>query len=318
MADLAKAMLPSGTYSGRVVLITGGGTGLGYACACKFASLGASVVITGRRASVLEKAREGILAAGAPKVLAIPMDVRLPASVKSGVDAIVAEFGRPPCVVLNNAAGNFVSPSEKLSPNAWKSVVDIVLMGTIHVTTDVAKRWIALRPKEAADGKAAGKQEPQVVFMQVGASYIERGAPYLAPSSAAKSAVFNLTQSLGVEWGKYNIRLWMVSPGPIYTKGAFNRLDPTGKMIDQAKDFLPLQRLGATDEYANLVAYGCSPFGAWLSGANIYFDGASAAAGGEFTSLRQLPRAHWDQMEAMIRQTNAKDKALRAAAKSKL
>jgi 2,4-dienoyl-CoA reductase len=304
----AAAPLPEGTYKGRVVLITGGGTGLGLACAKKFAALGAKgVVITGRREAVLQKSKAEIeAAASGTKVLAIAMDVRQPDSVKAGVDRIEQEFGQPPCVVLNNAAGNFVSPSERLSPNAWKTIIDIVLMGTIHVTGDVAKRWIARRPKgvKATD---AGMQ-PEVVFMQVGASYVERGQPFLAPSSAAKSAVLNLTQSLSVEWGKYNIRLWMISPGPIYTEGAFNRLDPSGAFTKKADALLPMQRMGSTEEYANFVTFGCSHYGSWLSGTNIYFDGAAAAAGGEFSPLRDVPMSQWDLMERMIRSNNDKSK----------
>jgi 2,4-dienoyl-CoA reductase len=317
MASLPQAPpLPKGTFQDRIVLITGGGTGLGYACALRFAFLGASVVITGRRESVLLKARDAIIAAGAPAALAIPMDVRDPKSVKAGIDRIETELGRLPCIVLNNAAGNFISPSERLSPNAWKAVVDIVLMGTIHVTTEVAKRWIAKRPVDAE--ATDPRMHPQVVFMQVGASYVERGTPFLAPSAAAKAAVLNLTQSLSVEWGKYNIRLFMVSPGPIYTKGAFERLDPTGKMINGSKKDLPLQRMGTTNEYADFATYLCSPFGSWLTGANIFFDGGSAAAGGEFTALRTLDRATWDSFEKAIRRTNESDKATRAVMKSKL
>lgn len=298
--------LPAGCYDGRVVLITGGGTGLGLACAKRFASLGADVVITGRRAAVLEKAVEEIKAAGAKRAMGIPMDVRSPQSVAAGVDQVEQAFGRPPCVVLNNAAGNFVSPSERLSPNAWKAVIDIVLMGTINVTTDIGKRWI----KRRAEGVSKPEEhQPQVVFMQVGASYVERGHPFIAPSSVAKGAVLRLTEALSTEWGRHNIRLWMISPGPIYTEGAFDRLDPTGQMMKKGQHLLPLQRMGTKDEYADFVAYGCSPYASWLSGANIHFDGGSMAAGGEFAGLRDVTPAQWAAMEKMIRRTNAKDKA---------
>lgn len=302
--------LPAGTYAGRVVLITGGGTGLGLACAKKFAALGAAVVITGRRVAVLEEAKKAIQQAAAAeskdKVLCLGMDVRLPDSVRAGIDAIEQAFGQPPDVVLNNAAGNFISPSERLTPNAWKAVIDIVLMGTIHVTTDVAKRWIA-RGSNVKDGR------PPIVFMQVGASYVERGTGFLAPSAAAKSAVLNLTQSLSAEWGKYNIRLWMISPGPIYTEGAFDRLDPTGGMMKRAEAELPMGRLGSQEEYANFVTFGCSPYASWLSGTNLYLDGASTAAGGEFQNVRKIPAEQWDAMEKLIRRRNTKDKAARSS-----
>jgi 2,4-dienoyl-CoA reductase len=302
----------SSSYVGKFVLITGGGTGLGLNNALEFASRGAVVAITGRRLPVLQAARKEIDARAAAaghtgtRAVAVQMDVRSPESVAAGVDeAVAAAGGKLPSVVLNNAAGNFISPAERLSPNAWKAIIDIVLMGTIHVTTDIGRRWIAHRKDAQQDAP-----QPQVVFMNVGTSYVGQGAPFLAPSAAAKSAVLSVLQSLSVEWGRHNIRMFMVSPGPIHTEGANSRLDPTGKGFAKAAKALPLRRAGRIEEYSRFVAHLCSDECAWLTGANIHFDGGSKAAGGEFQGLQQITGAQWDIMATAIRKTSAAQKKL--------
>ena len=310
--------LPADLHKNGFVLITGGGTGLGLAAAKRFAACGARVAITGRREAVLEGAVKQIIAAAggrADAAVAVGMDVRDPHSVRDGVDAVVKHWGgQLPTVVINNAAGNFISPTEKLSPNAWKAIVDIVLMGTVHVTTDIGRRWIERRQIGV---QKAPDMLPQVVFMSIGASYVVKGQPFLAPSAAAKTAVLNVMNSLAVEWGKYNIRCFMVSPGPIYTEGAFSRLDPTGQnaATGDVQDHVPLGRMGTTDEYANLVAFLCSPMCSWLSGTNVHLDGGATVGGGEFGQLKKVTHEEWGLMEAAIRKQNAKDKAQRAKAK---
>jgi 2,4-dienoyl-CoA reductase len=298
------------SFSGKVVLITGGGTGLGFACAKKYALLGGTVVITGRRESVLLKAAEAIkLECPGSKVFAVAMDVKSNESVNAGIEKLLQLTNNQlPSVVLNNAAGNFISPSERLSPNAWKSINDIVFMGTVNVTMELAKRWIVLR-KEAEKSPSAAPQ-PQVVFMQVGTSYVDRGQPFLAPSSAAKAAVWSLTQSLAREFGRFNMRFIMVSPGPIYTEGAFSRLDPSGEATspEAIKLRVPLGRMGTVDEYAEFVAFVTSDKASWLNGANIHFDGGSHAQGLEFFGLQDVTSEQWDMMEAHIRGVNAKSK----------
>ena len=302
------------SFAGSVVLITGGGTGLGLACAKKYASLGATVVISGRREAVLQKSVDAVVAdIPSAKMFPIAMDVKSHESVAAGIDKLLQLTNQQlPDIILNNAAGNFISPTERLSPNAWKAINDIVYMGTVNVTMEVAKRWITLRGVD--DKAAAGKADwtkKQVVFMQVGTSYIDRGQPFLAPSAAAKSAVWSFTQSLAREFGKFNMRFLMVSPGPIYTEGAFSRLDPTGQSTspEAIKLRIPLGRMGNTEEYAQFVSFVTSSQASWLSGVNIHLDGGSHAQGLEFFGLQDVTKEQWDMMEEHIRGVNAKSKS---------
>lgn len=320
--------LPSTLCRGAVVLITGGGTGLGLAAAKRFAQCGAAVIaITGRRVEVLQKVAveieiEQASTSSTDKVLVLPigMDVRNLDSVKAGLDKIAEKTnGRLPTIVINNAAGNFISPTENLSANAWRAVIDIVLMGTINVTTEVGKRWIERRKTDNVkpDGSGLVKapdQIPQVVFMSVGASYVVKGQPFLAPSATAKTGVNTFMNSLAHEWGKYNMRFFMVCPGPIYTEGAFARLDPTGQWMSEGKvdQIVPLGRSGTQEEYSNFIVFCCSPMCSWLSGTTIHLDGASMIAGGEFDGLNQVTPDQWKHMETLIRKTNEKSKAQRA------
>jgi 2,4-dienoyl-CoA reductase len=239
------------------------------------------------------------------------MDVRHPDSINAAIDTVLSQSGSLPHVIVNNAAGNFISPTENLSTNAWRSITEIVYLGTVNVTTIIGKRWIAARLAKYGNDlsklpKEAATMDPQVVFMAVGTSYVATGCAFLAPSAAAKAAVWSMTQSLSVEWGKYNIRLFMVSPGGIYTDGAFSRLDPTGQASDPARiaSVVPLGRLGNHMEYVNMVAYLTSDAASWLSGANVHFDGGSHAGGGEFRPLRDVTPQEWKILEQMIRKTD--------------
>lgn len=298
------------SFAGKIVLITGGGTGLGLACATRYVSLGATVFITGRRDVVLQKSVAAIKQVNpSAQIFGIPMDVKSNASVVESIEKLlVITNGALPSVILNNAAGNFISPTERLTANAWKSINDIVFMGTVNVTMEIAKRWIAVREKLPTDAEKA--KLPQVVFMQVGTSYADRGQPFLAPSAASKAAVLSLTLSLAREFGKFNMRFIMVSPGPIYTEGAFDRLDPTGAMSNQEniKARLPLGRMGTTDEYSNFVAFVTSDAASWLSGVNINFDGGSHANGLEFHGLESVTNDDWDMLAEAIRASNTKSK----------
>jgi 2,4-dienoyl-CoA reductase len=245
-----NTMLPKDTYEGRVVFITGGGTGLGKGMAQKFSQLGANVVIAARRLPVLEATALEITKSTGNKVLPIQCDIRDPKAIQSAVDTCVAEFGLPN-VVIHNAAGNFISPTEKLSANAFKTIIDIVLNGTAFLTLDVGKRMIA--------AQKGG------VFLAITTHYTNEGSGFVCPSACAKSGVETMMKSLGVEWGQYGIRMNCIAPGPIETEGAFTRLDPTGQMMEEAIKTIPAGRMGEVEEIANLATYMCSDYASWIN-----------------------------------------------------
>ncbi|XP_037025199.1 2,4-dienoyl-CoA reductase, mitochondrial-like [Bradysia coprophila] len=291
-------MLPPGTFSGKTALITGGGTGLGKAMALMLGTLGASVAILGRRLHVLEQTAKELESQTGNRVLACSADVRDPAAVKSAIDLVEKELGLP-TIIVNNAAGNFISPTERLSPNAFKTIIDIVLNGTANVTLDMGKRLIAAQ-------KGAS-------FLTITTTYTYRGSAFVVPSATAKAGIENMVRSLASEWGRYGIRLNCVAPGPIDTGtdgGAWSRLDPTGAFKDVAIDKLPVGRFGDPAEVSNLACYLLSDYSSFITGETILLDGGELGFGaGEFNNLTQVSNEQWDLMEKMIRQSNAKDKA---------
>eukprot|EP00118_Oscarella_pearsei_P011061 m.71315 g.71315 ORF g.71315 m.71315 type:complete len:316 (+) comp35738_c0_seq23:3430-4377(+) len=281
-------MLPPNTFEGSVAVVTGGGTGLGKAMSTTLSSLGATVAIMSRKLDVLEKAAAEITSETGNKVLYFPVDVRDPKAIESAVDDLVKEAGLPN-VVINNAAGNFVSPTERLSPNAFKTVVDIVLNGTAYVTLDIGKRLI-----KAGQGAS---------FLSIIATYTAFGSGFVVPSASGKAGVEALTKSLASEWGRYGMRFNCIAPGPIITKGAFSRLDPTGELRESLKGRIPIGRFGETDEIANLAAYLVSDYANWLTGHTVVLDGGELTySSGEFNAMTEVTKEKWDAMEAMIRQ----------------
>ena len=286
-------MLPPGTFAGRVALVTGGGTGLGRAMTLQLSRLGATVGILSRRAEVLQATAREITAETGNAVVPLPGDVRDAAAVAGALDALQRAAGAPPTLVVNNAAGNFISPYEHLSPNAIKSILDIVLLGTAHVTLEAGRRMIA------AGGGG--------VFLNITTTYAPDGSGYVAPSAMAKAGVHALTGSLAAEWGaKHGIRFVGLAPGPIETEGAFSRLDPTGKFKGLLTDRLPAQRLGEPGELANLATYLLSDYASWMSGATVTLDGGEKAAmGGEFNALSAVTEEQWGYMRNLIKK-NAK------------
>ncbi|XP_051721817.1 2,4-dienoyl-CoA reductase, mitochondrial [Ctenopharyngodon idella] len=282
-------MLLPGTYKNKVAFITGGGTGLGKAMTTALSSLGAECVIASRNLDVLKKTAEEISQQTGNKVHAVQCNVRDPASVEAAVDQLVNDVGLPD-VVINNAAGNFISPSEKLSPNAWRTITDIVLNGTAYVTLDIGKRLI--------------KAEKGAAFLAITTIYAESGSGFVVPSAAAKSGVEKLCTSLAAEWGRYGMRFNVIQPGPIKTKGAFSRLDPTGRFEKAMFERIPVGRLGTPGEIANLAAYLCSDYASWVSGAIIRMDGGEyVSLAGEFNGLKEVTKEEWAMMESMIRST---------------
>jgi NAD(P)-dependent dehydrogenase (short-subunit alcohol dehydrogenase family) len=269
--------------AGRVVVITGGGTGLGRSMALRMAELGAKIFLCGRREEPLREARDAITKAGGTAAWA-SCDVRDPASVEKMLAAAEQQVGAPDTLV-NNAAGNFIARTETLSPNAFHAVVSIVLYGTFYCTQALAKRWIAAK-------------QPGTV-LNILTTYAETGSGFVVPSACAKAGVLAMTRSLAVEWARYRIRLNAIAPGPFPTEGAWSRLMPSKDYEERAKNAHPMKRFGRHEELANLAVYLVSPQSEYVNGECVVIDGGLWLRGaGEFNDLADLPDAVWAQMEA--------------------
>ena len=267
---------------GKTIIVTGGGTGLGKSMATRFAELGANLVITSRRQNVIDETAK-ILREHGGKVLAISCDVREPDQVESMVNKTVEEFGTID-ILLNNAAGNFISPTENLSSNAFKTIVDIVLNGTFHCTQAVGK---VMRENKSG------------VILNIVTTYAWTGSGYVVPSACAKAGVLALTRSLAVEWAKYGIRTVAIAPGPFPTKGAWSRLAPPGLGIQKKMtNRIPLKRVGEHIELANLATYLISDQAAYINGEVVTIDGGEWLQGaGEMNELEKIPKAAWKLLE---------------------
>jgi len=284
-------MLPEKAFDGKVAFITGGGTGLGKGMATMLSQLGARVAIVSRKLDVLQQTADEISSKTGNQVLPVNADVRQPLAVKEAVSLCVDTLGLPD-VVINNAAGNFISPTQRLSSNAWQTIIDIVLNGTANVTLDIGKRLIT-----AHKGAA---------FLAITTVYTASGSGFVAPSAAAKAGVEALHKSLASEWSKYGMRFNCIAPGPIETKGAFSRLDPTGAFKGKIIENSAVGRLGEIEELANLACYLVSDYASWITGETVRFDGGEFNyMAGEFNALHQVPDHQWDMMEAMIKQTKS-------------
>ncbi|CAK6979520.1 %2C4-dienoyl-CoA reductase, mitochondrial [Scomber scombrus] len=282
-------MLPAGSYKDRVAFITGGGTGLGRAMTTTLSHLGAQCVIASRKLDVLQKTAEEISSQTGNKVHAVQCDVKDPQAVSRCVSEMETLTGLPD-VIINNAAGNFICPSERLTVNGWKSITDIVLNGTAYITLELGKRLI--------------QSQKGASFLAITTTYAESGSGFVAPSASAKAGVEALYKSLAAEWGRYGMRFNIIQPGPIKTKGAFSRLDPTGVFEKQMVGRVPVGRFGQPAEIANLAAYVSSDFATWMSGAVIRLDGGEyVSMAGEFNELRRVTPDQWTMMEAMIKST---------------
>ncbi|MHA7130787.1 SDR family oxidoreductase [Algoriphagus namhaensis] len=280
-----EGMLKAGALKGKNILITGGGTGLGKSMGEYFLELGANLVITSRKLDVLKDTAQEMMDKKGGRVVALACDVREIDQVEAMWAAANAELGSMD-VVLNNAAGNFISPTERLSTNAFNTVLDIVLKGTSQVTLTAGKSWIA--------EKKAG------VFLNIVTTYAWTGSGYVVPSAAAKAGVLAMTRSLAVEWAKYGIRSNAIAPGPFPTEGAWSRLLPGDlvKKFDPAKK-VPVGRVGDHQELANLAAYLVSDFSAYVNGEVMTIDGGEWLMGaGEFNNLDKIPQEMWDMLEA--------------------
>lgn len=280
-----EGMLRDGALNGKTVLVTGGGTGLGKSMGVYFLKLGANLVITSRKLEVLQKTANEMESDTGGKVLALSCDVRDIDQVEKMWSEAIAHYGKID-VVLNNAAGNFISPTERLSTNAFNTVLDIVLKGTSNVTLTAGKHWI--------------KEKQAGTFLNIVTTYAWTGSGYVVPSAAAKAGVLAMTRSLAVEWAKYKIRSNAIAPGPFPTEGAWSRLLPGDlvKKFDPAKK-VPVGRVGEHQELANIAAYLVSDFSAYVNGEVITIDGGEWLKGaGEFNNLDMIPQEMWDMMEA--------------------
>lgn len=281
-----EGMLKPGTLKNKTIIITGGGTGLGRSMGKYMLELGANLVITSRKTEVINKTAEALKAETGGNVLAVPCDVRKYEEVEQVIRQTEAAFGTIHGV-LNNAAGNFISPTERLSHRAFDIVVDIVLKGTYYTTLAAGKNWIA-------------KKQPGV-FLNIVTTYAWTGSGFVVPSACGKAGVLALTRSLAVEWARYNIRSNAIAPGPFPTEGAWSRLLPGDlvKKFDPAER-IPLKRVGHHQELANLAAYLMSDFSAYINGEVITIDGGEwLRNGGEFSHLEAIPENLWDELEKM-------------------
>jgi NAD(P)-dependent dehydrogenase (short-subunit alcohol dehydrogenase family) len=285
---IATGMLKDDALKGKTIIVTGGGTGLGKAMGTYFLQLGANLVITSRKLDVLQKTAAEMEAATGGKVLAVGCDVRNYEQVDAMLQQSIAKFGRVDAL-LNNAAGNFISPTERLSANAFSAVIDIVLKGSANCSLALGKYWIA--------EKISG------TILNIVTTYAFTGSAYVVPSACAKGGVLAMTRSLAVEWGRHSIRTNAIAPGPFPTKGAWERLLP-GDMAQKFdfKNRVPLKRVGEHQELANLAAFLVSDFSGYINGEVITIDGGEWLQGaGQFSALEMVPDNMWDAIEKSTR-----------------
>ena len=266
---------------GKVAWITGGGSGLGRAMALRFARLGARIALSGRRPEPLDETAETIRAAGG-RAFCVPCDVRDPQAVDRALEDAIGELGRLD-ILVNNAAGNFLCPTEELSPNGFAAVVGSVLYGTFHCTSAAGRHWIGL-------GQGG-------TVLSILATYAWTGSAFVVPSACAKAGVLALTRSLAVEWARHGIRLNAIAPGPIPTEGAFSRLLPSEEMAERRRRKIPAGRFGTPEELAELAAYLVSDAAEWIRGEVVTLDGGEWIRGaGEFNDMLELPDSFWDEL----------------------
>jgi NAD(P)-dependent dehydrogenase (short-subunit alcohol dehydrogenase family) len=289
-------MFKKDLLKGKRILVTGGGTGLGKEMASHYAEHGADLYICGRRENVLKDTAEQLIDNYGVNVKYEPLDIRASADVDSYIERIFEEG--PLDGLVNNAAGNFISPTKDLSHKGFDAIANIVFHGTFYITHSVGKRWIEANHKGS--------------IVSILTTWVWTGSPYVVPSAMSKSGINAMTQSLAAEWGKYGIKVNAIAPGPFPTKGAWERLNP-GAGDDNSMGNIPLGRVGEMNELQNLATFlmadGCD----YLTGQTIAIDGAQyLTGGGTFSNLDKLSDEDWDQMRAMIRSSNNKDKADRA------
>jgi NAD(P)-dependent dehydrogenase (short-subunit alcohol dehydrogenase family) len=288
MKNYAQPMMKADSLKGKVIVVTGGGTGLGKSMSKYFLELGADVVIASRKLDVLNETANELEQSAKGKILPVECDVSDYRQIENILSKAVDRFGKVD-VLVNNAAGNFISPTERLSNRAFDIIINIVLKGSYNGTLAFGKYWI--------DKKIEG------TVLNIITTYAWTGSAYVVPSACAKAGVLALTRSLAVEWAKYGIRSNAIAPGPFPTRGAWDRLLP-GDLKDKFdfKNKVPLKRVGEHQELANLAAFLVSDFSAFINGEVITIDGGEWLKGaGQFNMLESIPDDMWDLIESMIR-----------------
>ena len=295
-------MFRPGLMAGERVLITGGGTGLGKVMAEACLMLGAEVYICGRRGGVVEATARELMDAHGGKCVGLACDIRVPEAIEAMLDQIWSDGGALTGLV-NNAAGNFISRTEDLSPRGFDAIANIVFRGAFFVTQGCGKRWIA-------EGRKAS-------VVSILTTWIWNGGPYTVPSAMSKAGIAAMSQSLAVEWGSYGIRFNNIAPGPFPTEGMSARLNPGSDGQERQNAYgdmsaNPMGRVGDMRELANLAVYLLHPLSAYVNGQTIAIDGAAwQATGGNFSRLRSWGDAEWQAARDSIQKTNAKDRAQR-------
>ncbi|MFD2700479.1 SDR family oxidoreductase [Paenibacillus shunpengii] len=270
----------------KVIIVTGGATGLGQAMSEQFAELGAKLAICGRRQAALDQAAEVFHSKG-QDIYVQSCDVRDPVQVSEFVKAVYSHYGKVD-ILVNNAAGNFISPTERLSHRAVDSVLGIVLHGTFYMTLEVGKKWIELGHPGT--------------MLNIVTTYASTGSGYVTPSAAAKAGVLALTRSLAVEWAPYGIRQVAIAPGAFPIDGADSRLSPTPELQQQLIDRIPIKRAGSKEELTHLAAFLVSDYAGFINGEVITIDGGEWLQGaGQFNGLTEVSHEQWDELARMTR-----------------
>ena len=282
------SMLQKDSLKGKTILVTGGGSGLGKSMSIEFLNLGANVVIASRNQDKLEVAAKEMEDKTGGTVLPVQCNVKEYSDVENVLSETIKKFGSLD-ILVNNAAGNFVSPTERLSHRAFDAVVDIVLKGSYNCTLEIGKYWI--------------KNKIKGVTLNIVTTYSWTGSGYVVPSACAKAGVLAMTRSLGAEWGKYGIRTNAIAPGPFPTEGAWSRLFPKAfrKFYDPTKK-IPLKRFGDHQELANLASYLVSDYSAYVNGEVVTIDGGEWIYGaGEFNLMDKIPSALWGMIKKITK-----------------
>ena len=279
------------------ILVTGGGTGLGKEMASHFAKHGAELYICGRRENVLQDTAKEIIDKYKTNVHYQTLDIRASKDVEDYIESI---FDNAPLDgLVNNAAGNFISPTKDLSHKGFDAIANIVFHGTFYITHSVGKRWIEHKHKGS--------------IINILATWVWTGSPYVVPSAMSKSGIHAMTQSLAAEWGKYGIKVNGIAPGPFPTKGAWERLNPGNNNDDGMMSTVPMGRVGEMIELQNLATFLMADGCEYLTGQTIGLDGAQyLTGGGTFSQLDKLSDEDWQNMRKLIRNANNKDKADRS------
>jgi NAD(P)-dependent dehydrogenase (short-subunit alcohol dehydrogenase family) len=290
-------MFKDNILQGKKILVTGGGTGLGKEMSEHYLQHGADVVICGRRESVLAETAEEFKEKYGSTVRYQALDIRSAQDVDDFIDTIFQEG--PLHGLVNNAAGNFISPTKDLSARGFDAIANIVFHGTFYVTHAVGKKWIEHQMKGS--------------IISILATWVWTGSPFVVPSAMSKSALHTMTKSLAVEWGPNGIRVNAIAPGPFPTEGMTARLSPKGDMQKDSDNTIPMGRMGEMNELQNLATFLMADGCEYLTGQTIAIDGAQyLSGGGTFSQLSKMSDDDWAEIRDMIKKTNDSDKQKRS------